>query len=401
MSWLTDLLEQHEELESPKSFWFWSALCAVSAVVKDNIWLDKYQYKNYPNIYVMLLADSGLKKGPPVSMAKQLVKNVGNTTVISGRSSIQGILKSMEGSTTEPGGKVIKKNSSAFICSSEFSSSIVADPAAMDILTDLYDRGYNPGEWTSLLKSEKFAINNPVLTMLTATNDAHATSFFGDKDMRGGYFARTFIIAETRPATINSLMFPLKHPIDYKNSAEYLKELAKLKGEFIFPLEVRKYFDDWYRKFKKEIIDKKVKDTTGTLNRFDDSILKVSMLLALANEPSLTMTMDVMEDAIRRCEVLIGNARKATMSSGKSSTVQQKATLIQELRERDNHRITRTALNKKYWMDASAQEWDDIAESLKGAGLLTIEMEGNQVVYIMPDSVVATLNAHYSGRSIS
>ena len=92
-NWLTSLVDQHNELESPRSFWFWAGLAAISAVVKDNIWINKQIYNLYPNIYVMFHADSGLKKGPPVSMSKQLVKAVNNTRIISGRSSIQAILK--------------------------------------------------------------------------------------------------------------------------------------------------------------------------------------------------------------------------------------------------------------------------------------------------------------------
>ena len=97
MNWLHDLVAQHDSLESPLSFWYWAAISAISAVVKDNVYIDRQIYKLYLNIYVMLHADSGLKKGPPISMAKQLVDKVGNTSVISGRSSIQGCLHSCPG----------------------------------------------------------------------------------------------------------------------------------------------------------------------------------------------------------------------------------------------------------------------------------------------------------------
>ena len=38
-------------------------LPAISAVVKDNVWLDRQIYNLYPNIYVMFHARVGLKKG--------------------------------------------------------------------------------------------------------------------------------------------------------------------------------------------------------------------------------------------------------------------------------------------------------------------------------------------------
>src|SRR5580765_1803347 len=95
LNWLQEITDQHDELESPASFWYWGAISAISAVVKDQVWLDRQIYNLYPNIYVMLHAESGLKKGPPISMARQLVKSVNNTRIISGRSSIQGILKQL------------------------------------------------------------------------------------------------------------------------------------------------------------------------------------------------------------------------------------------------------------------------------------------------------------------
>src|SRR5437773_9702104 len=107
MSWLTELLHSTEELESPQPFWMWSGLATIAAVVKDNVFLNRGKaYKLYPSIYVMLLARSGLRKGPPINLAKRLVKGVDNTRIISGRSSIQAILKEMGTAYTLPGGKV-------------------------------------------------------------------------------------------------------------------------------------------------------------------------------------------------------------------------------------------------------------------------------------------------------
>lgn len=303
MNWLQELVVQHKELESPQSFWYWGAIAAISAVVKDQVWLDRQIYNLYPNIYVMLHAESGLKKGPPISMARQLVKSVNNTRIISGRSSIQGILKKLGTAYTQPGGKVVNK-SVAFICSSELSSSIVDDKVATKILTDLYDRQYNVGEWQSLLKMEEFDLKDPTITMLTATNEAMSEDFFTRSAIQGGYFARTFIIYEKERQNINSLVYPLEHRPDYVNSSSYLKELVKLAGPFkpfaslekgdefkykkikhgreIWFNGVGIVYDDWYEDFVELIRVQETKDSTGTLNRFGDSVLKVAMLISLA-----------------------------------------------------------------------------------------------------------------------
>ena len=424
MTWLEKLLVQHNELESPTNFWLWGGLAAMSAVIKDNVWIDRQIYNLYPNIYVMFHAESGLKKGPPISMAKQLVRGVGGTRIISGRSSIQGILKELGTAQTQPGGKVISK-STAFICSSELTSSIVEDKVATDILTDLYDRQYNLGEWRSLLKMESFNLKDPTITMLTATNDAHSSDFFGKKDIHGGYFARTFVISENKRNRANSLLVPLTNPPKYPDFIEYLKELAKLTGPFK-PLATKEeteecryshveketgdtnYFTEagliyqrWYDNFIEQMHNDGVKDDTGTLNRFGDSVLKVAMLLALSRSPELYIDEESMQLAINYCEKLIGNVREMTHGKkGLSDAKGIKNLIMAELLQRESHQISRTMLLKRMWSHyKEASELDEIMQSFDQAGMIKTENLGNSIIYVMPDNMVKELTRLFTGKS--
>lgn len=424
MSWLQEIVAQHDELESPKSFWYWSALAAISAVVKDQVWLNLQIFNIYPNIYVMLHADSGLKKGPPIAMARQLVKPVNNTRIISGRSSIQGILKDLGTGYTQPGGKVILQ-SVAFICSSELSSSIVEDKVATKILTDLYDRQYNVGEWRSLLKMETFELKNPTVTMLTATNEAMAEDFFTRSAIQGGYFARTFIIYEKESQNTNSLIYRLQNPPNYSSSSDYLKELAKLQGPFD-PLEgdkssefryrkVKKtklgdrelyfnetgiIFDDWYDQFTEMKKNLEQKDETGTLNRFDNSVLKVAMLLSLAHEPVKKIPPQIMVEAIAECEKLIANVRRTTIGKqGISQSSLLKTLIIMELLNRTPHQISRAMLMKKLWSHyENSAEFDDIMQGFDHSGMIKTDTIGNQIIYTMSAETAEDMRTFLKGK---
>lgn len=422
MNWLEEIVHQHSELESPATFWYWSAVAAISAVVKDSVWLGRQIYNLYPNIYVMLHADSGLKKGPPISMAAQLVKCVNNTRIIRGRSSIQGILKEMGTSYSVPGGKVPITKAVAFICSSELSSSIVEDKVATTILTDLYDRQYNVGEWRSLLKMETFNLKDPTITMLTATNEAHSDDFFNKKDIQGGYFARTFIIYESKRNKTNSLVFPLSHPPNIPQSAAYLRQLSTLNGPFQPLAEMEQsdihshrklkdgrvvwfsaaglMYDDWYEDFLHLVDQQEIRDPTGTLNRFGDSVLKVAMLLALANKPELIITEQAMTEAITVCEKFVGNIRRATIGKqGISNTALLKTLLIHEMLTRPNNQATRAVLMKKYWMHYSTpQEWDEIMQSFDSSGMIVTTSVGNQVLYTMPETQATEMKRFLEGK---
>jgi len=426
MNWVQEVVDLHSELESPESFWRWAAISAISAVVKDNVWLNQQIFNLYPNIYTMFHADSGLKKGPPVNMAKKLVKLVNNTRIITGRGSIQGILKEMGTAYTQPGGKVQAK-SVAFICSSELSSSIVEDKVATKILTDLYDRIYNEGEWRSLLKMETFTLKDPTVTMLTATNEAMSDDFFTKSAIQGGYFARTFIIYEKESPTVNSLIYPLEKEISYGSVADYLKEIANLNGPFealasneksncykykkikrgksgtreIYFNEVGMIFDDWYENFKELIKMSEHKDETGTMNRFDASVMKVAMLLSLAEHPKLIITENAIRTAIGECEKLLGNARKTTLGKqGISHAALLKTLIIMELINRPNHQVSRAMLMKKMWQHyQNATEFDDMMQGFEASGMITTQSMGNQIIYVMPETQAKEMKEYLAGKN--
>ena len=390
MTWIERLVTVHQELESPKSFWFWSGLAALSAVVKDNVWLDRAgAYNLYPNIYVMLHADSALKKGAPVRLAKKLVKIVNNNRIISGRSSIQGIMKELGTAYTIPGGTVINK-STAFIIASEFSSSLVADPAALSILTDLYDRIFHEGEWKSLLKMETFSLKDPTITLLVATNEAHFDDFLESRDIHGGFMGRTFVIAETKVNRLNPLIKPLEIKIDIEELAEHLKEVSKLKGQFT-PLDgtpAGDFYERWYYSFYQSIIEQDIKDETGTIGRLGDSVLKVAMLLALSEKAELTISENSIKLAIDVCEKLIPSIRKVSLGKrGKSPLSQVKAMIIRDFLHRESHQISRIVLMKKFCIHVNVEELNDIMESFHEAGMITIGQIGNQIIYTMPESI--------------
>lgn len=407
MDWLASLVEQHSELESPKNFWLWAGICTISAVLKDSVWLNRGGvYNLYPNIYCILHADSGLKKGPPINLAKDLIKRVNNTRLISGRSSVQGILKELGTAYSMPGGRVIMK-SVGTILSSELSASLVTDPSALTILTDLYDRNYNEGEWKSLLKMESFELKDPTVTLFGGINEAHAESFFDKKDIQGGFYARTFFIYEKEEQVINSLVRRISKPLDKNELVKHLKEIAKLEGPFEElsdeknkPTEVGAFYENWYDSFRREIKVLKIKDDTGTLNRLGDSVLKVAMILSLAKGVEKRIDLESMHLAIKLCESLVGNIRRTTLGKrGMSNQASHKALIINELLNREPHSITRQLLLKKYWMHFNAVELDEIMAGFDASGMIKVINEGTVILYEMPKKQSDELKAFLAGKN--
>jgi hypothetical protein len=272
---------------------------------------------------------------------------------------------------------------------------------------------------------ESFVLKDPTITMLTATNEAHSTDFFGKKDVHGGYFARTFIISEHKRNRANSLLVPLINPPNYISLADYLKELSKLTGAFA-PLASKDstngcsiphvesvtgetnfftpaglLYQEWYEQFIETIAQQEIRDETGTLNRFGDSVLKVAMLLSLARSPELYIDEESMQLAINHCEKLVGNVREMTHGKkGLSDAASIKGLIIEELLRRESHQISRPMLLKRMWAHyKDAGELDDIMQSFDQAGMIKTESVGNMIIYIMPDNHVQEMKRYYAGKN--
>ena len=262
--------------------------------------------------------------------------------------------------------------------------------------------------------------------MLTATNEAMSDDFFTKSAIQGGYFARTFIVYEKDSDKTNSLIYPLEDKINYTGVADYLKEIAKLSGPFkplavseksddyrwkkikkgkkgnreIWFNEVGLIFDDWYEEFALMKRDVNNRDDTGTMNRFDASVLKVAMLLSLAEHPRLIITENAMRSAIADCEKLLGNVRKTTLGKqGISQSARLKTMIILELLNREPHTVSRPILMKKMWTHyENPEEFDNLMQGFDAAGIITTSSVGNQILYTMPDSQVKELKNFMAGK---
>lgn len=376
MPWLDDLLESTNELESPRRYFLWSGLCAISAVVKDHVYVNRGNaYTLHPNLYVILYGPTGLRKGLPIALARDLVSIVGNTRVISGRSSIEAILQELGTARSTPKGMI--SDSAGFIVSSEFASSIVRNPTAITILTDLYDRIYNTGEWKNLIKSGPDKLKRPIVTLLGGANEAQFKDILTTRDVEGGFLGRTFVISETKRHTLNSLARPITNPPNREKLAQYLAELSKLKGEFSVSDEALGFFDEWYQ----DTFSDGAEDPTGTLLRMGDIVFRVAMLLALSIAPELKIGKSMIEAAITLTEPLVPSAQRTTHGQGKSSMAAQTAKFIEVLIRTETHRMSREDILRRNWRDFDSLDLDRIVLTLTDSNVIMASVEEKGRVY--------------------
>lgn len=374
MNFIESLLIYTNASESPKKYYYWSGLSAIASVVKSNVWLDKFYYKLYPNIYVLLVGRSGLRKGPPVHLAKTLVQTIDNTRIFAGRMSIQGIIADLSRAITKSNGGPPITSADGALFASEFASFIIQDSSALTILTDLYDGHYNP-EWSYMLRnSPTEKLKSPCITLLGASNEAHIKDAIPENAIGGGFVARTFIIYADKKSGINPLTSRPPVTFDISVLIDKLRAIAKCRGPFTYSSKGREVYDAWYQQFQE--VEELGEDTTGTMERLHDHILKTAMLISLSRKQDLILEEEDILEAIKACSDFVPGAKRIGLGQmGKSISAPGTSVLLKELIMNPEHEISKRAALQKHWAHFDTFELDRIAESLVAQNAIVITLK--------------------------
>lgn len=383
-SWITDLLEEHQSVETPNSWIYWSLLFCISSAAANAYTLRtlKGNVIYYPNLYIMLLGESGLGKGFPVNLAKRLLQEADVTRVIAGRSSIQAIIK--EGSQTKSReGKPLITDARMAIVNGELSTAIIQDPDSLTILTDLYDRNYNPG-WDNLLKGDgREKLKEPYITCLFGSSPAHFYDSIPQPNIEGGYIGRNLVIYEEKRSKDVDLLDSETESIDEDRFTNYivpkyvphLKKIADNKLRLVPNESARKAFNTWRTSWRAN--QSQYNDRTGFVNRVPDHVLKVAMCLCLARYTNIGVIHEEdIKQAIEQVSSLIYATQKAASGSGLDPLAAQTKLVLDILIAAPNNELLRKELLIKGYGNFETTILDKIIETLMEMGWVKRERVG-------------------------
>jgi ribosomal protein L17 len=389
MSWLEEIMESAAEVESPKQWIWWSAISAIAAISGSNVFLDKFYYKLSPNLFVMLLGKSGLGKGWPINLAKELVTCVDTTRVISGRNSIQAVLKEL-GTITTRNGKPPIPDSRGFLVSGEFVNFVIQDPHSLSVLTELYDTHYN-SVWKNTTKGSGIdTLKNVCLTMLGASSPAHFREVVHAKDIEGGFLGRTLMVYEEQRGFINPLTDKPKLHFDPVSAAEHLIAVSKIRGEFSYSKKAKEAYKEWYYELRK----KDTQDKTGTVQRIHNHVEKVAMCCALARDATLELLVEDIETSIEACTTLVTHVEKIIQGAGgKSEIAEHQAMVLQVLIKAPEYELTRQKVLQKLFGDVDSFVLNKVIETLTEAQAVTAQTRAGNIYYRLTPAYLKQLEA--------
>lgn len=396
-SWLDEVVKAYSEAESPTRYLYWSGISVISIILKKTVWVEKYYYKLYPNTYTVLLsAESGLRKGAPLSFAKSVIEEASNLVgytppkIVSGMNTIQAIVQRFSQQITLENGKVQNEAQGALI-SDEFHNLLIKDPDALTALTGLYNTHEHEKQWEKSLKSGVEVLKSPCISLLVGSNERLWNDVVGGKDVEGGFIARSFIIYEKDQSCYNPLTRPPKIVPNIPLLAEYLYPLTKLKGEFDVKEGAKVLFEKWYV----DICDlrKKAKDRTGSLARIHDQVYKAAMCIALSYRPELIINKDIMQEAIDKTEECIGGIKRVSMGEGKSKLSSAVAIVFKELSTCPDYRMRRDSLMNKNKFDLDNMTLEEVYKTIgpNGSNAIRLVKTEGRLCYELTENAIRQL----------
>ena len=209
MNLIQEYLHYVQNTEPPTVFHRWSLLACIGALLERNVSYGDGYFTYFPNIYVMLMGESGTRKSTAINLAKRVLEGSGYVHFSAEQTSKEKYLQDLAeqhdafegdagdittatlfGSSAELDGRVTPN----FIVAGEFNDFIGnGNIEFMSILGNLWD--WNGPPYSKRLKTGKsVTIPNPTISVLGGNTATGFSLAFPPTAIGQGFFGRLILI---------------------------------------------------------------------------------------------------------------------------------------------------------------------------------------------------------------
>jgi hypothetical protein len=361
--------------EAHPTYHTFSALVALSSIVSRKVWIDLGYFNIYPNLYVVLVGPPGNRKTTAMSVCKRLLRelnkeNNANPTIpfsaeCQTKESLVKELASYQRAAkwTNPDSQEEESiiYSPITVCVTELSQFLGASSAHMvDFLTTVYDQDYYD------LKTKNKGIETilgPYLTLLACTTPAWITARLRDDVISGGFSRRALFVFETDKA--EKVAFPkitLEMEVAWNKVVDYSRTLSHVKGCFKWAVDAKAWYENWYKNLKVP--------ASETLAGYYDSkhiqLVKMAMLIALAERPELLLEVRHLQFALELLELMERNLERVFSGIGRNELNGVAQKIIELLNLAPGKMLPEKFIRKELFKDAAPDEIVKVLMHLEG-----------------------------------
>lgn len=376
-SWLEAYEEFTEDFEPPKIFNRWVGLLTLAAATQRRVWLEDANNAIYPNLFVVLVASSGVGKTSAMREALPFIEAaLGSKHISPSKITAAQFAKSFGmAQKADPQMGIYTpylvwaEEFPSFLGSDAYKSGMIAD------LTTLYDC---PPRWVKETKGQ--GIDDLVLPYLCLGAGTTAQGIFDvlpPGTVTQGFTARImFIHAVYNSKRVVEKPWTAKHIKLKELLLNDIRAIAQLAGPMKFSDIARTLWTDYY--LYRPQADQEFADTRlqGYAARKPFYVKKLAVLLSISESDALVVEAEHVERAFGMIAEIDDSLRRVYEDIAPSAIIQSYSKIIRKLRQAPNHVLSRTMLQRNFAYVLSKKEFDEAMDALADMGLIEIEHVG-------------------------
>ncbi|MFA5780353.1 MAG: DUF3987 domain-containing protein [Elusimicrobiota bacterium] len=345
--------------DAPEIFSEFLAMATAGVIISRSRYLQFGNDELFPNVWILILAPSSFyRKSTALNISSKCIHVVKPLCIYPSEFSHEKILE------------VIQANPQGVFYYYEFKTLMgILNRDYMQgtkaFLTEIFD---NPGTYTrSTKKGGNLCIENPCVSLLSATTSDWFINSIKSGDLEGGFLGRfLFVNADTK---IRNDAIPLKLNKDiragvYSALSELMEKTKDQKGEMDMSKEAERLYHDWYYKFitKIEEISFVFRPIFARMNIY---CLKIAMIIETCNTLKLEISAETMESAIQKVDSLFDSTLElceTDIAFSRSETSEKKILKILKYSTLQPKEMTRTQLLRSSHL--SSREFSDVIQTL-------------------------------------
>lgn len=301
---------------APEKYIFWSAVSGISAALERKVWIFINKTKPiYPNMYIMLVGNSGTRKSTTTDAIVDLISEVPGIHKIANQMSSAAMIESVRDAGDAKTFNFLNKtfrNSSTFAFTNEAATMLKNNTQLQELMTDFYDCG-SPSNWSEVpawnkktLSGGDIDIYNPCLNFLGCSTPKWLNEIVGESSVEGGFIPRFLLVsAKTLAETTGWVEDHGDSEVDQdfrKKLIQDLTEISRMQGRYKSAIGFKAAYD----KIEKEVVAQinLSNNKQPFYNRRLAHTLKVCQVLAADKSNELVMTPEMLNQAYELvCEV--------------------------------------------------------------------------------------------------
>jgi hypothetical protein len=373
-SWLKAYQEYTEDFEPPQIFNKWVGLLTLSAVTQRRVWLEEANNCIYPNLFVVLVAASGVGKGQSMREALPFIAaGLGSKHISSAKiTAAQFAKKFSQQQKLDP---VLGMCTPYLIWAEEFPSFLGQDAYKTGMIADLTILYDNPEIWVKETKSQGVdELEKPYLCLLAGTTPQGIFDVLPAGSVTQGFTARLmFIHATYNSKRVVEKPWTAKHETLRGMLLNDIRVIAELSGPMRFTDIARTLWTDYYMhrpQAEDEFTDTRLQ---GYAARKPFYVKKIATLLSVSETDSLLIEAEHVETALSMLQEIDDSLKQVYQEIAPSTVIQHYAKIVRKLRIQPGQAMSRSALQQSFCYILAKKEFDEAMQSLIEMGLVEEE----------------------------